>query len=179
MPELAVRELTSEDVPLIVNYWKTRSDENLILMGVDKEKLLQFDFEPILRSQLELPNDKKGLYYVIWMMDGVPIGHSNVNKIVFGEDACMHLHVWAADNRQKGIGGQMVLQSLQYYFNSLDLKLVYCEPNALNEAPNKTLAKVGFSFIKTYEPIPGPINFPHDQNRWEMTRKNYEQLPKL
>jgi RimJ/RimL family protein N-acetyltransferase len=60
----------------------------------------------------------------------------------------MHLHLWYPDKRIKGMGVQLVKKSLPYFFNNLHLKTLYCEPYALNPAPNKTLPKVGFEFVK-------------------------------
>ena len=173
---LAVRPLTAEDIPYIEKYWRTRSPETLVLMGVDAEKLQPVDFNSVVGDQLSLPIENRSNFYVIWMMDGKPIGHSNVGKLSFGEEATMHLHVWDAEQRQRGVGTAMVLKSLKLYFDTLQLKRVICEPNALNEAPNKTLTRAGFDFIKRYEPEPGYINFPHTQNRWEMSKEKFESL---
>jgi ribosomal-protein-alanine N-acetyltransferase len=176
MPSLQVRELAKEDIPHIVKYWSTRSPENLVKMGVDAEKLRNLDYAELIGSQLPLPYEQKSNYFVIWMLDDVPIGHSNVGKISYGEEALMHLHVWEADKRQQGIGRKMVLKSLEFYFRSFQFKRILCEPNILNEAPNKTLARVGFTFLQSYQPTPGIINFPHTQNQWEMTRERFHEL---
>ena len=39
------------------------------------------------------------------------------------------------------------------------LENLYCEPYALNLAPNGTLLKLGFKLVKQYETTPGSINF--------------------
>lgn len=176
MPLFQVRELEKDDIPLIINYWSTRSPDALVKMGVDAEKLHNLDFGEMIGSQLSQPYEKKTNYYLIWMMDDVPIGHSNVGKISYGEEALMHLHVWEADKRQQGIGRQMVLKSLEFYFRSLQFKRILCEPNILNEAPNKTLARIGFTFLQTYQPTPGIINFPHTQNQWVLTCERFHEL---
>ena len=44
----------------------------------------------------------------------------------------------------------------------------------MNPAPNKTLARVGFEFVKEYVTVPGSINFEQPVNRWEMTREKYK-----
>jgi len=71
----------------------------------------------------------------------------------------MHLHLWNAASRKKGIGSQLVKMSLKYFFENLKLKRLFCEPYALNPAPNKTLEKTGFDFVKEYITIPGAFNF--------------------
>ena len=71
----------------------------------------------------------------------------------------MHLHMWHPHNRQKGDGTYFIRQSLFYYFQKFKLKKLYCQPYALNPAPNQTLANAGFEFIKKYETIPGLVKF--------------------
>jgi RimJ/RimL family protein N-acetyltransferase len=173
-----VRELRADDLLGFTNYWTTRSDEQLLKMGVDKEKLLDVDLRKFVEDSLAAPSYvAKQSYCVLWLVDGEPVGHSNINKITFGKEAFMHLHMWNEINRAKGFGKELVLKSLSYYFNNFKLEKVYCEPNAYNEAPNKTLPKVGFIFKEKLENvIPGWINFPQDINVWEMTKENYEKI---
>jgi RimJ/RimL family protein N-acetyltransferase len=109
-------------------------------------------------------------------MDGLPIGHSNINKIVFGEEAFMHLHLWRPDIRQQGMGRNLVMQTLPFFFENYQLKTLYCEPYALNLAPNKTLEKIGFIFVKQYVTTPGWLNFEQPVNLWEMSRARYISL---
>jgi RimJ/RimL family protein N-acetyltransferase len=118
----------------------------------------------------------KTIFYVIWLVDGIPIGHSNINKIVYGEEAYMHLHMWHREKRKKGIGLELVRLSIPYYFAKFNLQRLYCEPYALNAAPNKTLTKLGFSLIKTYETIPGWISFYQPVNHWCLDLEQYRFL---
>jgi ribosomal-protein-alanine N-acetyltransferase len=88
----------------------------------------------------------------------------------------MHLHLWNNASRKKGNGTAFVKLTLPYYFENLQLKKLCCEPYALNTAPNKTLKKVGFTFIKKYTTIPGILNFEQEVNLWEMTKEQFEKL---
>ena len=38
------------------------------------------------------------------------------------------------------------------------LRRLYCEPNAFNVAPNRTLQRAGFRYVRSREGCPGPIN---------------------
>lgn len=146
-------------------------------MGVDINKLpTAKDWMKILQDDFELPIDQKHFYYIIWLANNTPIGHSNINKIHFGKEAHMHLHLWNKEMRQKGMGRQLIKSTLPYYFNNFKLQKMYCEPYALNPAPNKILQQVGFDFEKTYETIPGWINYFQPVNRWVLTREKYNQL---
>lgn len=176
MQQLSVRELQAKDIPLVADYWQNAEPEFLTGMGVDLAKLPTRDaLTAMLTQQLSLPVNQRMSYALIWLEDGEPVGHSNVNKISFSESAYMHLHLWQPALRQKGAGTELVKKSLPFYFENLQLKTLYCEPYALNPAPNKTLAKAGFEFVKRHTTIPGTINFEQEVNCWQLTRTQYEK----
>ena len=171
---LEVREITQNDIPLIVDYWLLSDPDHLIGMGVDLDKVpSEKALVDTLTEQLLLPIREKSSYALIWLLNESPIGHCNVNQIEFGEHAYMHLHLWQSQNRQKGIGSLLVKKSLPYFFKTLQLKKIYCEPNALNSAPNRTLEKLGFKFIKKHRCIPGTLNFEQQVNLWELEKSQF------
>ncbi|HAD11208.1 MAG TPA: N-acetyltransferase [Saprospirales bacterium] len=177
MATLQVRELRTSDIPLITNYWLDSSPEFLTGMGVDLSKMPSAaQWKESLNKQLSQPIPEKQSYCVIWEVDGIPSGHSNINKIQFGEEAYMHLHLWHNSNRIKGFGTQFVRLSLPFFFDHYLLKTLYCEPYARNPAPNKTLEKVGFQKVKEYVTIPGWLNFEQPVQLWQLTREQYLQL---
>ncbi len=61
--------------------------------------------------------------------------------------------------------------SLPFFFKNLQLKNVFCEPYALNPAPNRTLEKVGFECLEEYVTVPGYLNFEQPVKRWRMSRE--------
>ena len=63
--------------------------------------------------------------------------------------------------------------SLSYFFKHLKLQKVVCEPYALNDAPNKTLKKAGFNFIKEYTTIPGSLNFEQPVKQWSLLNTEF------
>lgn len=174
---LEVRELEFKDIELLADYWLLSDPNYLEGMGVDLSKLpLREDLVTALRSQLDYSVEKKLSYALIWELNGKQIGHTNVNQIVFGKQAYMHLHLWNSAKRQKGLGVLLVRKSLPYFFENLNLKTLYCEPYSLNPAPNKILQKMGFEFVKTHVTIPGTLNFEQEVNLWKLTRENYLKL---
>jgi RimJ/RimL family protein N-acetyltransferase len=176
-PVLSVRALEVQDIPLIANYWLEANPAYLRSLGADPEKIPDQDsWTAMLSEQLRQPVEQKGSYCVIWLVDGQPAGHSNVNNIVFGESAYMHLHLWRPDLRHKGLGVRFVQRSLPWFFKHLQLKKIYCEPYALNPAPNKTLERAGFRFVRSYRATPGSITFEQEVNLWEMTRERFDLL---
>ena len=174
---LTVREMRESDIELIIQYWLNADKAFLERMGADINKIPARDeWRKMLTEQLSQPVEEKKSYCMIWEVDNEHVGHSNVSKIIFGEEAYMHLHMWNAGLRQKGLGTALVKKTLPYYFEKLKLKTVYCEPYALNPAPNNVLKKVGFRFIKEYVTTPGWLNFEQAVNRWELSYDNYKKL---
>ena len=174
---LSVRELTESDIPFLINYRLSADADFLAGMGADIAKLpARQDWEKMLAKQLTQSYKEKESYCIIWLSNNEPVGHSNVNKIKFGEEAYMHLHLWKADKRQKGIGARFVKMTLPYFFDNLLLKKLYCEPYALNPAPNKTVEKIGFTFIKEHISVPGSLNFEQLTKLWELSYDDFKQL---
>lgn len=177
---ISVRELSTNDIDLIADYWLNSDPDFMVGMGVDLAKLPSREgLNNMLQEQLNLPMDQKQAYALIWEIDGKPVGHSNVNGIEYGKQATMHLHLWNSTNRKKGLGSELLKKSLPFYFDNLKLEVLYCEPYALNPAPNKILEKIGFEFEKRYTTIPGSLNFEQEVNRWKLTREKYITLKKI
>lgn len=174
---IAVRRITSSDTDLVANYWSQADEAFLKGMGADINLVPSREaLKNMLSTQIGQDFPEKQAYCLIWLIDGKPVGHCNVNKIRFGENASMHLHLWDQSTRRRGFGMELVKECLPYFFKDLQLKMLYCEPYALNQAPNKTLEKVGFKFVREYMTIPGSLNFEQPVNRWEMSRELFEQL---
>jgi RimJ/RimL family protein N-acetyltransferase len=177
MVEQNVREITLADIEPLTNYWMNASHDFLVGMGVDVSKMpSRQEFENMLTEQISQPLEQKKSYCIIWLANGEPVGHSNINKIIFGQEAYMHLHLWNTVSRQHGMGTNFVKMTLPFYFNNFKLKKLYCEPYSLNPAPNKTLPKAGFDFVKDYVCIPGWLNFEQKVNLWEMSFEKFSQL---
>jgi RimJ/RimL family protein N-acetyltransferase len=177
---LSVREIRQQDIECIADYWLLSSPQYLQSLGVDLSKMpTREQWREMLAAQINQPYEQKKSYCIIWEMDGKPIGHSNINKIICGEEAYMHLHIWQADSRMKGHGSSFIQLTLPWFFEKYNLKRLYCEPYACNPAPNKALAKAGFEFVKEYVTIPGWINFEQPVKLWVIKRENvgFKRLP--
>lgn len=169
VPQCSVREIQESDIPHLINYWLTATDEYLLSLGADPAKMpSREEWIAMLTEQIKTGYADKKAYAIIWLLDGRPVGHSNVNKIIFGQEAYMHLHLWDPSLRKTGYGLQFVKMGIPYFFKNLQLKKLYCEPYALNPAPNKTLPKAGFRFVRSYITVPGYLNFKQEVNLWEM-----------
>jgi RimJ/RimL family protein N-acetyltransferase len=177
---ISVREMKLEDSEGIVDYFLKADPEFITGMGAYPEKLPERDkWLEILHSEFRKPYREKSFYYIIWVYDHKPVGHSNINDIIYGQDARMHLHLWHTDVRSKGLGLQFLSQTIPYYFKNFRLKKINCDPYALNPAPFKTLEKVGFEFIKEYETTPGWINFHQTVKHYELSRERFEAFSRI
>ena len=174
---LKVREMKESDISSVVDYFVNADADYLKEMGADK-KLLPSRTKWIsdIFAELHKPMIDKDLYYIIWVHNGEPIGHSNINKIKFGKYANIHLHMWRSDKRRIGFGLDLLKLSIPYYFEKFGLDKLICEPYNMNSAPTKVIESIGFEFIKAYETIPGTICFRQTINRYDLTKDRFYEL---
>jgi len=163
--------MTAAETDLIIDYFQNSTPEHLETLGVDPTRLPPVQsWRERLQREATLPSDKRTVVLVIWLRDDRPIGFSTSDKIRYGEQANMHLHVTDPERRQQGAGVECVRRSVDIYFERLKLKRLFCEPNAFNVAPNRTLQKAGFKYLKTHMTVPGPLNFHQAVTRWVIER---------
>lgn len=168
---LEVREMELAETGLVIDYFHGSSAEHLELLGVDPTRLpSRSQWKQLYEHDHAQPIEKRRSLQVLWLLDGQPLGFSSVDKIVHGREAYMHLHVFEPGRRQSGFGAACVRQSAQIYFDRLALEQLFCEPNAFNVAPHRTLQRAGFRYVKTHRTVPGPLNFHQVVTRWVLAR---------
>ena len=168
---LTVREMMSSEVDIIIQYFQNSTPEHLETLGVDPSRLPPAQsWRERLQRECTLPVEQRSMMLVIWLSDDQPIGFSTSDKIRYGEQAHMHLHVTEPERRHQGTGAECVRRSVDIYFERLKLKRLFCEPNAFNVPPNRTLQKAGFKYLKTHMTVPGPLNFHQAVTRWVVER---------
>jgi len=177
---LSVREAGENDLERIVDYFCNADKDFLLGMGVEPLKLPQKDeWLKLLFHESQRCLMNKKIFYVVWLFNNIPVGHSNINKIIWSEEAYMHIHMWDSSNRQNGIGVKFIELSLPHFFDNFVLKRLYCEPYALNPSPNKTLKKIGFEFLREYVTIPGWIQFEQPVNLWVLSYDRFVKRNKI
>jgi RimJ/RimL family protein N-acetyltransferase len=170
-----VRDLRGEEAGLVVDYFLSASSADLARMGIDPAKLPEAAaWSARIREDLARPLGARRWHFVLWQIDGAPIGHSNIGDIEPGKSGLMHLHIWTPERRGRGVGRTLVLASVRRYFEVLALDVIYCQPNAFNVAPNRALHRAGFEYLETYETTPGWLNFHQPVTRWALTRRSFE-----
>src|SRR5438045_7434412 len=145
--EMDVRPFSSrEDYELMLDYFYKADDSFLRGMGVDRLKLPNRDeWLDALLVDHERPDDERERFYLLWIFGREKVGHSSINKIVFGTQSFIHLHLWKAQLRRAGLGTEFVRRSANFYFERFNLQKLVCEPLADNPAPNRGLEKLGFT----------------------------------
>lgn len=172
---LSVREIQETDIELIVHYWLDSDDKFLVGMGVDLNKLpTQNELTEMLTDQMNKPIKERNSYCFIWLVDEIPVGHSNTNPTEFGDHAYMHLHLWDTEVGGKGLGQELVKLTLPYFFKNLKIKKLYSEPYALNAGANRTLENAGFELEKEYITTPGAICSEQKVKRWVLGKERFE-----
>jgi RimJ/RimL family protein N-acetyltransferase len=168
---LTVREMMDSEVDVIIEYFFKSTPEYLEMLGVDPTRLPTPEtWRERFRQDYAQPIERRGRIAVIWLSGDQPVGFSTCDKIAYGEQANMHLHVIDPERRSQGIGAEGVRHSVKIYFERLKLKRLFCEPNAFNVAPNRALQKAGFKYLKTHMTVPGPLNYHQAVTRWVLER---------
>jgi RimJ/RimL family protein N-acetyltransferase len=148
-----------DEVGVIIDYFHQSTAAHLAMMGVDPAKLPEpATWLQRYTDEYSKPIESRKTILLIWKANGATVGFSTADKIIYGQEAYMHLHVIRPEQRNRGIGTLCVKESAKSYFESLRLQRLYCQPNAFNVAPHRTLQSAGFKYLKTYETVPGLLN---------------------
>lgn len=160
-----------QETALIIEYFHAATPEHLEMLGVDPTRLPPASqWRRLYEKTFDRPVEQRDSFLVSWLFDDKFLGFSTADKIRIGLQANMHLHITDPSLRRQGIGVECVRKTVELYFRTLELKQLFCEPNAFNVAPNRTLQKAGFTYVKTHMTVPGPLNFRQAVNRWVIDR---------
>lgn len=168
---VVVREMTLADVDVRIDYFHDATDTHLTMLGVDRTRLpSRADWRRFYEEDYVRPLHQRANYGLLWVLDDNVVGFSTVERIEFGSQAFMHLHIVNPGWRLQGLGTQFVRASVQEYFRVLELVRLFCEPNAFNVAPNRTLQSAGFRYQFTHMDAPTAINVTQPLTRWLFER---------
>ncbi len=166
-PRLHVREMELAEVGIRIDYFHDASDEYLRLLGVDRSHLLSRKaWHAFYVRDFARPIPERENYLLAWELDGRVVGMSHADQFTFGEEAFMHLHVLDPARRRSGLGTEFAKRTALVLFKALELKRLYCQPNAFNVAPNRTLQRAGFRYVFTKEMAPRPADLQQPLTRW-------------
>lgn len=175
--QITIREITEADIHPIVSYWTDAPHSYLEAMGIDTTDLSRFDAMAAgIQAELAATYPEKKTLHLIAEFGGQAIGHVYVNNVQFGAAAFVHLHLWRGTPKGQKLGRRMVAAAIPYFFEKLELMALLCEPAAANPAPNRTMERLGFSLVKTYETVPAGWNFLLEVNQWRLSRERCKEL---
>jgi RimJ/RimL family protein N-acetyltransferase len=156
-----------DEVRVRIEYFHDAPDAHLLRLGVDRSLLPSpAEWYAFYERDQARPISERENYSLVWLLDDVIVGFSSTDRIEFGLQAFMHLHILDAPRRQSGLGSNFVRLSARHYVEALQLGRLFCQPNAFNVAPNRALQSAGFTYVKTLETTPSAINFPQAVTRW-------------
>jgi len=146
-------------------------------MGIDPARLPErAAWLAAVLADHERPDAEKDRLCLAWRLDGALVGHSSASHIRVGEQAHVHLHLWKPELRRGGLGREFFARSVDLYFERLRLRCAVCEPSAANPGPNRTLARLGFRLVRTYQTVPTSMALDQDVTHWEVTREEWRAL---
>lgn len=147
---LSVRPLAPEDFDEFINYWRGLSPAEIQRLGVASDRLPSPDrMRSDLEAMLAAADENVRSFVLVWCINGEAIGHSSLKDIVAGESGSIHLHMWRADLRGKGLGAHLFCLAAVDLYKRFKLKRIICEPKADNPAPNRLLQRIGFPLVST------------------------------
>lgn len=117
---LSVRDMTLADVGIRIEYFHGASDGHLRTLGVDRSLLPDRQaWRAFYEEDHARPLHQRANFSLVWELDGQPVGFSSTDRIIFGQEAFMHLHIVDASLRQGGFGVEYVKMSTRVYFKKL------------------------------------------------------------
>jgi RimJ/RimL family protein N-acetyltransferase len=156
-----------DEVGIRIDYFHDAPDEHLMRLGVDRSLLpSRAEWYSFYERDHARPITEREDYSLVWLLEEAIVGFSSTDRIEFGAQAFMHLHILDSGRRDSGLGSRFVRLSALHYVEALQLRRLYCQPNAFNVAPNRALQSAGFKYQMTLKTTPSAINFPQAVTRW-------------
>jgi RimJ/RimL family protein N-acetyltransferase len=163
--------MTSADIDAVANYWYRAPAADIERMGVNMGAFPpEAKYRARMAEVLAMPESEVKAFALIWEVDGRSIGFCTIKDLVLGDKGSMHLHMWEATARGKGLGGRLFCLSALDFYERFQLKSIICEPKASNPMPNRMLQKVGFPLALTREGASSELSAVTTLNRYAIDR---------
>jgi ribosomal protein S18 acetylase RimI-like enzyme len=138
---LTVREMTLAETDLIIEYFHSSTPEHLETLGVDPTRLPNREsWRERLKQAYARPIEQRAEFSVIWLSDNRPVGFSSSDKIAYGEQANMHLHVIDPEQRRQGIG----VECVRYLFRTIQAEAALLRAECFQCGAQPRNAESGF-----------------------------------
>ena len=139
---LTVREMMATEVDLIINYFLNATPEYLETLGVDPTRFPPTQaWRDRFHREGQLPFNQRSVVPVIWLSDDRPVGFSTSDKILYGEQANMHLHVTEPGRRHQGVGVECVRRTRRLLFRAFEAEAAVLRAERLQRGAEPHPAK--------------------------------------
>jgi [ribosomal protein S5]-alanine N-acetyltransferase len=146
---LVVRGLEHRDVPDIVSYWYDTPWRFRWAMGVDPARQPpRAEWAYLYGAMVGADPETVGAIPLMGTFGGRPFGYALLDEIERGVSCRAHLHVFAEDDRRRGLVRRLFAPTLAAAFELAAVQTIVCEPSADNVAANDLLAGFGFEPVR-------------------------------
>ncbi|MBC7692839.1 MAG: GNAT family N-acetyltransferase [Methylotenera sp.] len=147
---ISVRDLSEQDVPLMLDYWYRSPPGFVERMGVDLSKL-PTEAE-MARGTLQNITDNcllstSKLHALAITCDGRTVGVHTLFPLIEGDHGIFHAHVWNPTFRNRGLGLRSYPKACQVFFERFDLKRILFKTPVQNIGAIRVKEKLGIPCI--------------------------------
>jgi RimJ/RimL family protein N-acetyltransferase len=136
-----LRDLTPADVPAILKYWQSSSEESLALTGVDRRLLgSEEDIRTRLTSAIRTGEASQRSLALAITLDERLVGYTLLNR--YAEDVnYSHWHITVPNLRAKGISTALYPYRIKAYFGIAPISQLIHQTRTSNIGVNRMLDK--------------------------------------
>lgn len=154
-----LRDITSADIPTIVNYWISAPDEHLTSMGVDRRRIgTQEDIYRRFANAIRTDDVRQSNIALGITLDERLVGYTLLNR--YSDDVnYSHWHIIVPNLRAKGLSSALYPHRISAYFEVAPISQLIHQTRTTNVGVNRMLDKfVPVSETKFVEKPDGVAN---------------------
>lgn len=147
---ILLRDLSEEDIPLVLNYWFRSPTGFIESIGVDIAKLPQeVEMEKTLtelcRENKKLPSSK--LHALAIVYENQAIGVHTIHPLVENDFGIFHAHIWKPELRRQGLALVTYPKACLTFIRRFGLKRILFKTPIQNTGAIRVKEKLGIRYI--------------------------------
>jgi hypothetical protein len=136
-----LRDLTSADIPAIVEYWLTSSDDYLAFMGVDRQRLgANEDIHMRFLKAIRSGDPEQSAISLGITLDGRLVGYTLLNRYS-ADTNYSHWHIIVSKLRARGLSTALYPYRIKTYFDMVPIAQLIHQTRTRNLGVNRMLDK--------------------------------------
>jgi RimJ/RimL family protein N-acetyltransferase len=136
-----LRDLTTADIPAIVDYWLSMPEESLAFMGVDRQRLGSHDeIHRRISNAIRTGDANQPNIALAITLDDLLVGYTLLNRYS-AEVNYSHWHIIVPTLRAKGLSTALYPLRIQAYFEMAPITQLIHQTRTRNVAVNRMLDK--------------------------------------